>query len=249
MEHVWFRGNFDSWADARRSSTGYDAPHILDKVLAATREVIAGRAVWERDSVLFKRAEYSMPLLAGLLYAATRCKNRLSILDFGGSLGSTYWQHRALLGHLETFRWSIVEQPHFVEAGRSEITQSNLCFYESVGACVASESPNLALLSSVLPYLEHPYLALRIICAEQLPFVIVDRTPFFADDIPSRLTVESVPSSIYEGSYPAWIFNLREFYEVLETTGYSVVHDFASWERWSIEGDLAQSRCILLAAA
>src|SRR5262245_37179159 len=117
MEHVWFRGDFSTWADARSLSTGYDAPDILEKVRRSTLAVVSGSAAFERDSVAFENTEYSLPLLACLLYVATRSANRLDVLDFGGSLGSSYWQNRKLLTHLDHLRWSVVEQPHFVEVG------------------------------------------------------------------------------------------------------------------------------------
>src|SRR6187431_804796 len=54
-EHVWFRGNYQSWDEARRASVGYDAPAILEKVRVATLKVISGEAACERDSVAFDR--------------------------------------------------------------------------------------------------------------------------------------------------------------------------------------------------
>jgi putative methyltransferase (TIGR04325 family) len=246
MEHIWFRGRYASWAEARQASTGYDAPAILEKVRAATLEVVAGRAACERDSVAFKTTEYSMPLLVFLLYAATRCENRLSVLDFGGSLGSSYWQNRSFLAHLDQLRWSIVEQPHFVAVGRAEIANDVLAFYPSVDQCVRDEQPQMALLSSVLPYLERPFEFMTDLLAHKFQFVVVDRTPFFVDDLPDRITVEHVDPTIYSASYPAWFFNLSHFRTIVQRAGYRIAHEFDSWERWKVEGDAAQNRCLLL---
>ena len=247
MEHVWFHGNYPSWSEAQRDSTGYDAPAILAKVLAATRDVMEGRAAYERDSVTFAQVEYSFPLLVCLLYAATHTGNRLSVLDFGGSLGSSYRQNRLFLDHLEYLRWSVIEQPHFVHIAQTQIADSVLRFYESINECLAVETPDLALLSGVMPYLEDPYKPLRTLFSERLKFVVVDRTPFFSEDLPDRITVEEVAPSIYQGSYPAWFFNLRRFRNFVETTDYRIVHEFDSWERWTVDGDFAQSKCFLLA--
>ena len=53
-----------------------------------------GEAVYERDSVLFDEIQYSWGLLAGLEKAALEHDGKLCVLDFGGSLGSTYYQNK-----------------------------------------------------------------------------------------------------------------------------------------------------------
>jgi len=246
-EHVWFSGNYATWEEARQSSTGYDDPSILAKVRAATLKVIAGEAACERDSVTFERPQYSLPLLVCLLYVASRSENRLHVIDFGGSLGSSYWQNRAFLGHLSDVRWSVVEQPRFVAVGQEEIQNDTLHFHSSIDACFeAPMSPNIVLLSSVLQYLETPHVFVARLLAKRIPFVVLDRTSFFVDDLPDRITVERVPPEVYKGSYPSWFLNLPRFRKVVEEHGYSILEEFDSWESWSVDGDRAQNKCLLL---
>ena len=80
--------------------------------------VVDGRAAYERDSVLFEEVEYVWPLLASLMWVGARHLGSLNVLDFGGSLGSTYFQNRIFLATLPSVRWNIVEQPRHVEVGR-----------------------------------------------------------------------------------------------------------------------------------
>ena len=244
--HVSFRGDYSNWADARSASTGYDAPTILAKVRAATLDVISGAAACERDSVVFDRIEYSLPLLVCLLYAASRSGNQLDVLDFGGSLGSSYWQNRKFLEHLTRLRWSVVEQPHFVDVGQREIANEIVRFYPSVDACITNERPDVVLLSSVLQYMEEPFAILASILAKRFEFVIFDRTPFFIADLPDRIKVEEVPASIYAASYPAWFFNLPKFRRFVESSDYRFVEEFDSWESWCVGVDAAQNKCFLL---
>src|SRR5258707_11909545 len=68
-EPSYFTGDFGSWEEAEEASTKYGAPEILAKTRAAMLKVRNGEAVFERDSVVFDRPEYSFPLLAGLLRA------------------------------------------------------------------------------------------------------------------------------------------------------------------------------------
>lgn len=243
---VWFEGDYRTWAEACAASTGYDAPAILERVIAATRRVVAGEAVYERDAVTFDRVEYSAPLLAGLLYVASRSGNCLDLVDVGGSLGSSFRQNRHLLGHVAHLRWSVVEQPHFVAAGRAEFETDEIRFYDSINGCLRVEQPSVALLSSVLPYLEAPYAMLDELFTGPFEFVLIDRTPFFLLEQPDRLTVEHVPPEIYQASCPAWFFGRRRFLDHLLGSPFSIVVELDSWERWETGGDAAQSRFFLL---
>ena len=244
--HEWFTGDFRSWEEARAASTGYDDPAILQRVIAATRKVVSGEAAYERDSVSFDHVEYSVPLLACLLYAASRLGNRLNLVDIGGSLGSTYRQNRRFLSHLSELRWSIVEQPHFVAAGKAEFETEELRFYETIATCATASSPRVALLSSVLPYIEKPYELLAAVFEGALELVIVERTPFFLERKSERVTVEHVPPEIYPASYPAWFFDLETFRSFVERSPFAVVAEFDSWESWETNGEQAQSKCFLL---
>ena len=124
-----FFGNYDSWEALLQKTTGYDSEIILNKVKNAMLQVNEGQAVYERDSVLFDKIHYSWPLLAGLLRIAALKKNRLSVLDFGGSLGVSYYQNRVFLSDLEELRWSVVEQDAFVKCGKEYFKTKHLKFY------------------------------------------------------------------------------------------------------------------------
>lgn len=203
---ITFEGPFATWDEAVRMSSGYDSEQILDKVLAATLKVKIGEAAYERDSVLFDDIHYSWPVAAGLMWAAAQDGGRLSVLDFGGSLGSSYFQNRQFFEGLKDVRWSIVEQTHFVKAGKQYIQDERLRFYETIDECVKAEKPNVVLLSSVLQYLEKPYEILeRLICTEAR-LIVVDRTAFWSKNS-AGIVIQSVPPKIYPASYPMHIFS------------------------------------------
>jgi putative methyltransferase (TIGR04325 family) len=210
-----FSGDYPSWVAARDASGGYDDNVIFEKALAATRAVRDGRAVWERDTVLFYQKTFHQPLLDALRRAAKGNRDRLSVVDFGGALGSTWWQHREALADLAEVRWSVVEQPRFVAAGKNEFSVGPLRFYETLDLCCASERPEVALLSSVLPYLEEPHRLLQDVEKRGFRHVIIDRTGF-VNRGRDRLTVQRVPPTIYSASYPCWFFDreklLRPFH-------------------------------------
>jgi putative methyltransferase (TIGR04325 family) len=217
-------GDYASWDQARSASTGYDADVILEKTKTALLKVKNGEAVYERDSVLFDQIQYSWPLLAGLMWAAARSNGRLNVLDFGGSLGSTYFQNRAFLKGLRELQWNIVEQTHYVEVGRTDFQDDVLRFYSTIDECVAENQPNVVVLSSVLQYIENPYVLLMNLSCYN---IIIDRTPFW-DGSKDRLCVQHVPPNIYPASYPCWIFSRPEFLSRLRKQGYKTIVEFPS---------------------
>lgn len=209
-----FVGNYSTWSDARDASSGYDSAPILEHVTAAMLKVLKGEAAYERDSVTFDRVSYEYPLLAALLRVAAMAKGRLSVLDFGGSLGSSFVQCRPFLAGIDDLRWSVVEQKAFVERGRARFETGQLRFYVSIEECLEREAPNAILLSGVLEYLENPYALLEQIDETRIDHLIVDRVPF-TDAPADRIAVQKVPPAIYPASYPVWLFGAEALSKAL----------------------------------
>jgi len=211
---IRFCGDYANWDAATAAATGYDTDAILQRVLGATRAVVAGRAAFERDSVLFAEPAFSYPLLAALLRAAALNEGRLNVIDFGGSLGSTYRQNRPFLAGLPQLRWCVVEQPHFVAAGRREFSTAELGFADTLQQVPWWGQPCVVLLSSVLQYLEHPLQLLDSLQDSGATGLVIDRTPL-AESARDRLCVQTVPPSIYDASYPCRIFARAPLLEYL----------------------------------
>jgi putative methyltransferase (TIGR04325 family) len=222
--------NYASWNEASAESVGYDSEIILNKTKEALLKVKHGEAVYERDSVLFDEIQYAWPLLAGLMWVAAQSSGRLNVLDFGGSLGSTFFQNRAFLDGLPEVRWNIVEQQEHVKVGKEYFENDCLKFYNSIRACLAETQPNVAILSSVLQFLEYPYKILNDILNMGCNHVIIDRTPFW-DGPTDSLCVEHVPPSIFSASVPSWIFSKSRICSEIQKRGFKVVNEFASLDR------------------
>lgn len=203
-----WHGDYQSWQEAKEASSGYDADAIARKVNTSLQKVKNGTAVYERDSVLFDEIQYSWPLLAGLMYASAKSQGALHVIDFGGSLGSTYFQNKKFLDGLKEVSWSIIEQKHFVKIGKKEFEDERLKFYDDIKSCFTLHRPTILVLSSVLQYIEKPYVLLEELLQFDFEFIVIDRTPFACQE---RLTVQKVPPSIYEASYPCWFFEEKQF--------------------------------------
>lgn len=201
-----FVGGWPGWEAAACASRGYDDDAILARVVRATREVEAGRAAYERDSVLFDAWTPPFQLLAPLLRHALRYGGRLDVVDFGGSLGSTYRQCRPFLPPLQALHWHVVEQAHFVKAGRREFSTPPLDFHADLASLPPPVAPRLLLASSVLQYLPHPMQHLQDWEARGIDTIVLDRAPVW-DGADDRACVQEVPRHIYDASYPCWVLS------------------------------------------
>lgn len=217
------------WAEAIAQSSGYAIDLIVNRVAAATREVVAGRALFERDSVLFHEPDFRYPIVAALMRSAALNGGRLEVVDFGGSLGSTYRQCRPFLRGLRHVRWCIVEQPHFAETGRREFGTSELSFHAELSELPLADVPRLVLLSSVIQYLEQPDEALNNLLALDPTHLVIDRTPMSAQS-EHWLTIQHAPKTVYDASYPCWALSRPSLVQRLASSGLRVVGEFPCLE-------------------
>jgi putative methyltransferase (TIGR04325 family) len=202
--------------EAKRLSSSYAAPQILERTLTATRAVTSGQAAFERDSVSFDAPEFSFPILATLLRAGIGNSHTLEVTDFGGSLGNTYRQCRPFLPATMHVRWRVIEQPAFAEAGRREFETDELHFFATLDELPPMSDATVTLASSVLQYLEEPFEVLEQLSQLSAGHMIIDRTPM-SDQSRDRLCVQHVPAHIYKASYPCWIFSRRGLLDRLST--------------------------------
>jgi putative methyltransferase (TIGR04325 family) len=222
---VRWEGDFATWADARNAGTGYDRPEILHQIEQSTQRVVTGQAGFERDGVAFPHAPEPWSALPLLREAAAASGGRLHVLDFGGSLGSTYHPHREVLSALGDLRWSIVEQPDFVAAGKRAFETEVLRFHETITDAVtaAGRPPEVVLLGSSLSYVPDPLQVLKELVTLRPRLLLVERTLFSTTGQP-RLTLQRVPPSIYRASYPCWFLGAEQLMLLL-TPEYQLTHD------------------------
>lgn len=220
---IW-RGDFRTWQDAKASSSGYDDPAILRITKDAALKVKNGEAAGERDSVLFEKVQYSWPVTSHLLKIIIENDNNLNLIDFGGALGSSYFQNKRLIPKNVCVSWNVVEQEKYIEVGNRDIADGNLSFHYTLREAYDKSAAKTLLLSSVLQYLEKPYDFLDDVMRYSFENIIVDRTAFIEGDT-DRITVQKVPDKIYKASYPAWFFSLRKFKAWFQAD-YEIVYDF-----------------------
>ena len=218
-----FSRPFPTWEEALKNATGYESEAIIKKTFDSSFKVKKGEAVYERDSVLFDEIHYSWPLLSALMWIAARSKGEIHLLDFGGSLGTTYFQNRRFLRNLVSVTWNIVEQKKFVDLGRKYFQDERLKFHYSIDSSLGPPFPEVILFSGVLQYLEKPFELIDTIQRFPFPYVLIDRTPFVKGD-QHRIRVQKVSPKIFDASYPCWFFARERFMQHFKN--YEMIADF-----------------------
>jgi putative methyltransferase (TIGR04325 family) len=200
-------GDYKNWQEAKELTDTYDDSVILDKVKQSLLKVRDGEAQYERDSVLFNEIQYSWPLLSALMWIAMKNNGVLKVADFGGSLGSSYFQNRKFLVSVPELRWNIIEQKNFVDCGQKYFQNDSLHFFYTADQMISKQGlPDILLLSCVLPYLEKPYEMLTKLMQYKIPHILIDNT-YFNYKPQDRICVQMVPPEIYNASYPCWMLN------------------------------------------
>ncbi len=225
--------------EAQKKCSGYDSDIIFSKVKESLLKVKNGEAVFERDSVIFNKIQYSFPLLSGLSIVALKNNGKLNVLDFGGSLGSSYFQNKNKFKDISEFNWCIVEQPHFVKEGLKTFADANLHFFYDVKSCMNNYTIDVLLLASVLQYLEEPYLFLDEMFEKQIEYIIIDRTPIFTIG-EDRITIQRVPKNIYDAKYPCRILNEQKLVNYISKY-YDLVFDFESPKRMNLNNAILKA--------
>ncbi len=231
---VAYVGDYASFAEARACSRGYEEAVILERTRLALHKVVRGEAAYERDSVTFDTLELPGPLLDILNRSAAEHQGRLSVLDFGGALGSTYFQCRSALTRFAPLEWSVVDLPAHVACGQREFANDILRFYPSIESCRRERRPQVLLLSGVLQYLPEPWQFLREAATGDFDWIVLDRTPFIPAER-DRLTVEVVSPRIYPATYPAWFFSRPRLADHLPP-GWEIVVEFDALDRQLLDG-------------
>lgn len=215
LKSLWkpygYFGSYSSWEQALSETGSYDDVSIFNRVLEASRQVRDRQASFERDGLAFSET-FEWDALPYFQKAANG-KKTVRVLDFGGALGSHYFPTSRALPDME-FDWTIIEQAGFVKLGKEEFESENLHFEASLEKALEKEY-DLIVLGCVLPYLPDPYAVLNRLLKANASYLLIDKHPIIkaASD---RLTIQRIPPSIYEASYPAWFFSESKFLTTME---------------------------------
>ena len=214
--NIKLKGNFSSWKNAYKKSSGYDDNVIFKKAKKSFNEIIDNKAKFERDTVLFYNEDPDLELIS--IIKKLYNKKNIRICDFGGSFASSYFQNISFLNK-NKMEWNIVEQKKIVKYANEKLKIKNLNFYYDIEN-ILKKKIDLIIFSSVIQYLEEPYALLKKITKKKIKNIIISRTPFFQQK--EVIKIQYVPKHIYKSSYPVRIFNNSIFLEFMRTNGYKI---------------------------
>lgn len=215
---VYWKNIYRTWDEAASQSKGYNDPEILRKVSEAVIKVKKGEAAYERDGVLFDEYEYNWPLLTYILSKAGEQNGKVHIVDFGGSLGSVYFQHIHFFSKLESLKWSIVEQPHYVREGNTHFADGKLHFYETIANAVADRGNiDIIIFSASIQYIKQQREILDDVIRLNIPFVMLERLSVTDNPSGGFIANQYVKSDIVVSSYPIYFYTIAELDGILKS--------------------------------
>lgn len=224
-----FHGDFSSWAEASSRASPIDPAALAafaERYRQLCRRLTRREIAFARDGVAFDQPQYPLSLLAFILRALLENRGVLNLVDFGGFLGTTYFQARDFLRPAREVLWTVVELPHLVEIARTELQEGPLRFRDSLREALA-ESPNVVLLSGVAQNLPDPISIFREVRQSAPDWVLFDRTVVIESPA-SRIALQSVMRQGTEVSWPVRLFSRSELLADW-TSSYEPIAEFASY--------------------
>jgi putative methyltransferase (TIGR04325 family) len=111
-----FLGVYESFEIALSNSKGYSDEIIFEKLKKTAFKFLKGYYAFERDTVLFKRKQYNHPIVQSLILSKKNDKE-INICDYGGSLGSLYFQNNSAIKM--KIKWSVIDFENVVLFGKN----------------------------------------------------------------------------------------------------------------------------------
>ena len=219
-----FHGDYRSYDEAVRhchTPSAYHSQRIIDTAL---RNALEGS---DRPGVVMTTREQQ--LLAASLTPLMACalKREIRVLDFGGGLGADFRRLRAAMPTGWCIAWDVLETMPMAEAGRQHVRETGLHFFSDWNQL--QERYDLVHASSSVQYTPDPVHTFERLTILAGHYMVVTRCPLIPGSR-DRLTVQRVPPSYYDASYPAWFLGEDKWLPLIE-------RNFIIRRRWSVPED------------
>jgi putative methyltransferase (TIGR04325 family) len=218
-------GDYKSWQDAKKYCTGYDDPSITEKVLSSILETKDHADRYERDSSIIEGTpDFAFNSLRWMKAFAK--DQKINLIDFGGSLGSSFFQLKPFLDDYSV-SWNIVEQEHVSAMGESTLQNDELKFFSSIKNIPNACTISTFFSSSAIQYLQDPYKVLDDLNLGGFNYLIFDRLSVLEGE-KDRLTIQVVQKNRYKAIYPCWFLSKEKFLNYLSELGFSLIDSFSA---------------------
>jgi putative methyltransferase (TIGR04325 family) len=203
--HLSYSGPYSSWKIAEEKSVGIGSKYILQKVEKATKNVLNGKYLYERDGTNFNNFPKKYTLRTKLIEIGIKDK---VIVDFGGGLASSFISNRDILDG-KVKKYVVVEQQNFCKVGNkiSQIHNLPVDFLDTLDKIYYAD---IIIFSSVLQYIENWKEIIHKTISLKPKFIIVDRQPFTFNK--SEIFIQE-NDGYYKRkvSHPIYFINIDEF--------------------------------------
>lgn len=156
-----------------------------------------------------------LPFLA-VMAAANSKENKVTILDFGGGLGSAYISATAACANQQVIDYYIVESKNVCQAGKNCFKgDSQIHFYDHLPDEI--QDVDIVCLSSSIQYIEDWKALLKEITKYDPQYILL--ADLSAGDIPTYATVQKY----YESKIPYWFFNVNDIISMMSSVNFKLL--------------------------
>jgi putative methyltransferase (TIGR04325 family) len=187
-----------SWSDAVARSSGYQSSKTIQSLIIS--DPIAFANTSNPSFIENRLQQIASAFLEGV---ASGNKNTIRVLDVGGGLGQYFYLLEKLAPSIQ-FEWVILETTALCELAKSVAPpKKNIKWISSLDD--AQEIFDIALLSSVIQYVESPFKLLDDLI-QVAKFLIVNRLPLTSSRN-EKICIQRPGFRESKGSYPVHILN------------------------------------------
>lgn len=218
-------GDYKNWQDAMKHCTGYDDPSITEKALSSILETKDQSDRYERDSSIIEGTpDFAFNSLRWMKSFAEG--NKIDLVDFGGSLGSSFFQLKPFLDNYSV-KWNVIEQEHVAAVGKSKLENDQLKFFSNIQNIPDASSISTFFSSAAIQYLQDPYKVLHDLNLREFKYLIFDRLSVHESE-KDRLTIQIVPKKRYKAIYPCWFLSKKKFLNYFIDLGFALIDSYSS---------------------
>jgi len=209
----WIIPRSQNWSKVKNSCIGYDSSVIANSIKSD-------------NGTDLQKTLLPYAIIANIMKIAQEKSGKISVLDFGGSTGGTYFFCREFLPDVK-MDWTVIEQESIVRVIKEKKISQEIKFSSEIPK---NKKYDVIIISSVLQYLENYTDILRQLLDLDADCIIFDRTLVFASSKSKKdiLTIQQNPTAHQKKiTYPCWILNKNNLYLQIPKK-YVLINEFFS---------------------
>jgi len=206
IENIW-EGIYDSFDQCPGYGQGFNSDRWALQETARINKLIQPA---KDDKAIPSIVSYRTNLLPFLTAttAANSKENKVTILDFGGGLGSTYISVTAACANQQTIDYHIVESKSICQAGEKCFKDDRqIHFYDHLPDEI--QDVDIVCLASSIQYVEDWKSLLKELMKYDPRYILIADLP--GGDIPTYATSQNY----YESKIPHWFFSVTEVIDTM----------------------------------